>query len=163
MGNLLKQQEEELAVFELFASVCGLSILRESIRQQNPPKPDISCKLKTGMNVEFELTNSIDQELARKMNDSRILDKGGFNNDDPIERMILNKIEKLKEGKYKRSAESFELLVYLGMMPIFPYQEKAIPQFLERNRGQQGFDRIWIFRDDQENPQILWSIDRQIT
>ena len=94
------------------------------------------------------------------MNDCRILDKGGFNNNDPIERMILNKIEKVKKGKYERCAQRFELLVYLGLMPIFPHQQKTMPQFLERNKGLQVFDRIWVFRDDQENPQILWSMER---
>lgn len=160
MSNLVKQQKEELAVFKNFMRVCEYPIAEGSVELQFPPKPDIFCRLQTGVTVEFELTNSIDQQLARKMNDSKILDKGGFNNDDPIERMILDKTEKLKEGKYERCAQRFELLVYLGSMPIYPYQKKTIPQFLERNKKTQGFDRIWIFRDDQENPQILWSMER---
>ena len=157
MTNQGDQQREELAVFENFMRVCEYSIIKESVKQQNPPKPDIFCKLETGISIEFELTNSVDQQLARKMNDCRILDKGGFNNNDPIERMILNKIEKVKKGKYERCAQRFELLVYLGLMPIFPHQQKTMPQFLERNKGLQVFDRIWVFRDDQESPQILWS------
>lgn len=157
MSNLVEQQKEELAVFENFMRVCEYSIIKESIKQQSPPKPDMLCELETGVTIEFELTKSIDQQLAQKMNDCRILDKGGFNNDDPIERMILDKTHKFKEGKYERGAQRFELLVYLGSMPIFPRQQKTIPQFLERNKNLQGFDRIWIFRDDQENPQILWS------
>ena len=141
--------------------VCEYSIIKESIKQQTPPKPDIFCELKTGVTIEFELTNSIDQQLAQKMNDSGILGKGGFKNDDPIERMILNKTEKLKEDKYEQSAKRFELLVYLGLMPIFPHQKKTIPHFLERNKKLQVFDRIWVFRDEQENnPQILWSMAR---
>jgi len=160
MSNLVKQQKEELAVFKNFMRVCEYSIAEGSVELQFPPKPDIFCRLQTGATVEFELTNSIDQQLARKINDCRILDKGGFNNDDPIERMILDKTHKFKEGKYERGAQRFELLVYLGSMPIFPHQQKTIPQFLERNKKQQGFDRIWIFRDYQENPQILWSMER---
>lgn len=163
MKNFVEQQKEELVLFENFIQVCEYSIIRESIKQQKQPKPDIFCRLKTGVTVEFELTNGVDQQLARKMNDSRILDKGGFNNKDPIERMILNKIEKLKAGKYEHTAERFELLLYLGLMPIFPYQRKTIPQFLESNKKTQGFDRIWVFRDDQKTPQILWSMERQIT
>lgn len=158
--NLVKQQKEELAVFNLFVGVCGYPVIKESIKQQTPPKPDMFCKLETGVTVEFELTNSIDQQLARKMNDCRILDKGGFNNGDPIERMILDKIEKLKAGKYEPSAQRFELLVYLGLMPIYPRQKETISLFLERNKKIQGFDKIWIFRDDQEKPQVLWSMER---
>lgn len=163
MKNLVEQQKEELSVFENFMLVCEYPIIKESVELQAPPKPDILCRLQTGVTVEFELTNSIDQQLARKMNDSKILDKGGFSNNDPIERMILDKIEKLRNGKYKRSAERCELLVYLGMMPIFPHQQRTIPQFLERNKKIQIFDRIWVFRDDRENPQVLWSMERQIT
>lgn len=160
MSNLLEQQKEELAVFELFRHVCEYPIIKDSVKPQIPPMPDIFCKLETGVTIEFELTNGIDQQLARKMNDCRILDKGGFNNDDPIERMVLDKIEKLKDGKYERSAQRFELLVYLGLMPIYPRQKKTIPPFLERNKKIQGFDKIWIFRDDQEKPQVLWSMER---
>ena len=160
MNNSLKQQKEELVVFENFMRVCGCPIIADSVALQSPPKPDIFCRLQTGVTIEFELTNSIDQQLARNMNDARILDKGGLNNDDPIERMVLDKAEKLKEGKYERSAQRFELLVYLGLMPIYPRQKETIPLFLERNKKIQGFDKIWIFRDDQEKPQILWSMER---
>ena len=160
MSNLLEQQKEEMVVFENFLRVCEYPIIRESIKQQSPPKPDMFCELETGATIEFELTNSIDQQLARKMNDCRILDKGGFNTDDPIERMVLDKTEKLRDGKYERSAQRFELLVYLGLMPIYPRQKETIPLFLERNKKIQGFDKIWIFRDDQEKPQVLWSMER---
>ena len=160
MSNILEQQKEEQAVFKSFMRVCEYPIIKESVKQQKPPKPDMFCKLETGITIEFELTNSIDQQLARKMNDYRILDKGGFNNYDPIEKMILDKTEKLREGKYERSSERFELLVYLGSMPIFPHQKSTIPQFLELNKRLQGFDRIWVFRDNQSSPQILWSMDR---
>lgn len=160
MDNLSKQQNEELAVFGLFMRVCEYPIIKDSVKSQTPPKPDIFCKLETGVTIEFELTNSIDQELARKMNDPRISDKGGFNNDDPIERMILDKTEKLKKGKYERSAQRFELLVYLGLMPPYPRKKETIPLFLERNKKIQGFDKIWIFSDDQAKPQVLWSMER---
>lgn len=160
MNNLVEQQKEELAVFKNFMRVCEYPIAEGSVELQFPLKPDIFCRLQTGVTIEFELTNSIDPDLARKMNDSRISDKGGFNNDDPIERMILDKIEKLREGKYERSAQRFELLVYFGLMPIFPRQKETIPLFLERNKKILGFDKIWIFRDDQEKPQVLWSMER---
>jgi hypothetical protein len=160
MKNTLKQQSEELAVFELFMRVCGYPIAKESIKQQSPPKPDIFCKLEIGTTIEFELTNSIDQQWAQKMNDSRILDKGGFNNYDPVEGMILEKTAKFNAGKYNLCAQRFELLVYLGWMELFPYQQKTIPQFLEQNKKFQVFDRIWVFRDDQLNPRILWSMER---
>ncbi len=160
MSNLVEQQTEELAVFRLFMGVCGYPIVEKSIRSQSSPKPDIFCRLLTGVTVEFELTNGIDQQLAQKMNDCRIKDKGGFNNEDPIEKMILDKIKKFEDRKYDCSAERFELLVYLGLMPIFLYQQKTIVRFLERNRKFQGFDKIWVFRDDRENPQILWTIER---
>ena len=156
MNNFIKQQAEERAVFENFMRVCEYSIIKESIQQQNPPSPDIFCKLEIGIAIEFELANSIDPELAQKMNDEKVSDKGGFCNDEPIERIIWNKNQKLKEGKYTLHAGRFELLIYLGMNPVWPYWQRTIPQFLEKNKNHWGFDGIWIFRDCQENPKVLW-------
>ena len=157
MSNFLKQQEEELAVFESFIQVCGYPIVKESIQRQNPPSPDIFCQLATGLTIEFELTNSIEPELAQKMNDNKFLDKGGFSNDEPIERTVWNKNSKLKEDKYTLRADRFELLVYLGLSPSWPYWYKRMPKFLEKNKNFWCFDRIWILRDDQFRPEILWT------
>ena len=94
------------------------------------------------------------------MNDNKILDKGGFNNDEPIQRMVWQKNEKLKESQYELTAQRIELLVYLDAMFTWPYWQKTIPQFLERGKNYWYFDRIWIFRYDTVNPKILWSYSK---
>ena len=157
MNNFLKQQQEELAVFENFMRVCEYPILKDSVQQQDPPSPDIFYQLNTGITIEFELTNSIDRQLAQTMNDKKILNKGGFCNNEPIEELVLQKNYKLKSGEYQLRADRIELLVYLGLMPVWPYYQTTIPKFLERNRSCWHFDRIWIFQDDLVNPRILWS------
>lgn len=160
MSNFFKQQQEELVVLENFMRVCEYPIIKESIQQQNPRSPDIFCKLETGVTIEFELTNAIDCQLAQKMNDRNMLDKGGFCNNEPLEELILQKNEKLQAGEYQLRAYRIELLVYLGLMPVWPYWHQRIPQFLEKNKGNWSFDRIWIFQDDQKSPNILWSYQK---
>lgn len=156
MDNFKRQKKEELTVFKNFIRVCDYPIVETRIIQQDPPNPDIFCKLRDGSSVEFELTNAVDCQLAQKMNDKKISDKGGFCGD-PVEMIILDKNNKLREGKYVLSSDRFDLLVYLGLMPLFPHWQKVIPKFLEDNKEEWAFNRIWIFQNDQLCPRILWS------
>ncbi len=156
MSNSAKQKDEELSVFKTFMRVCEYKIITGSIVLQDPPKPDIFCKLETGVSIEFELTNAVDSGVAQKMNDKKIIDKGGFCGE-PIESVILDKNRKLKEGKYEVGADHIELLVYMGCMPLFPHFKRTIPDFLERNKAEWVFNRIWIFQENQLASRILWS------
>lgn len=161
MDNFARQKQEELTVFKNFIRICDYPIVETNIIQQDPPKPDIFCKLQNGNSVEFELINAIDYQLAQKMNDKKILDKGGFCGN-PIEMIILDKNNKLREGKYVLSADCFDLLVYLGLMPLFPHWNNTMPSFLETNKKKWIFNRIWIFQDDQSSPRILWSYPKHV-
>ena len=160
MNNDKKQKREELAIFKNFIRVCEYDIVESSIEQQEPPKPDILCQLATGEMIEFELAQAVYKTLAQKMNDERIKDKGGFCEDDVIPKIIFNKNNKAKNHKYELTANRFELLVYLGIMPKFPYWDKMIPDFLMSRENEWVFDRIWILRDDINNPEILWSFTK---
>jgi len=162
MNNESKQKQEELAVFKSFMTVCEYPIVESTITQENPPKPDIFCKLSNNFSLQIEMTNCIDFQMAQRMNDKRVNDneRGGFCNSEPIESVILSKNQKLKDGKYSKSADRFELLVYLGLTPFWPYWKKSIPNFLEGFKSEMLFDRIWIFRDDKINPKILWDLQK---
>jgi len=59
------QTRSELAIFQNFAEVCPLNIIRESISKRSPPEPDVLCKLAEGdEEVAFELVEIIDEGWA---------------------------------------------------------------------------------------------------
>ena len=164
MNNESRQKQEELAVFKNFMTVCEYPIVETSIVQNNPPEPDISCKLANNNSLQIEITNCVDSQLAQKMNDKKLNDndRGGFCNSEPIEDVIFSKNRKLKNGNYNLSGDRFELLVYLGLTPFWPHWSKSIPAFLEGFKSKMLFDRIWIFRDDQIDPKILWDLKKAV-
>lgn len=61
-----RQAEAELAVFQAFALVCPLLIRPESIEKRPTPEPDILCHVEGQGAVAFELTQIVDQDVARR-------------------------------------------------------------------------------------------------
>jgi hypothetical protein len=59
-----KQSKFELRIFKIFATVCDLPIVAESILKKDPPKPDIECNVKGVGKIAFELTELIDRNFA---------------------------------------------------------------------------------------------------
>jgi len=68
MSNDIRQRRDEREVFEKFASICPIGICLDSIRHQDPPKPDILCKDADGNIIEFELGEAVDQNFQRQTN-----------------------------------------------------------------------------------------------
>lgn len=161
----LKQKEEELAVFKSFLSVCEYRIEEGSIFQGDPPNPDILCVMENGISVAFELSNCVDERLARKMNDRTVAagSQGDFIISEAVEDVIIAKNGKLAKGGYVSHAARFELLIYTGCMPIFPYWKEAIPYFFQKMRDEILFDRVWIFKDDRLDPSIFYRWDSERT
>lgn len=63
----LRQSRSELTVFRGFAEVCPLPIRKDSIVKQEPLEPDILCHVEGVGEVSFELTEIIDQGVARRL------------------------------------------------------------------------------------------------
>ena len=82
-----KSTKKEIYIFKKFAKLCSYSIDLMSIIKKEPPEPDILCSLSDGSIIAFELTEIIDEDLARSFNDSIRL-KEAFN----------DKLEQLEEN-----------------------------------------------------------------
>ncbi|HUT52668.1 MAG TPA: hypothetical protein VM658_04700 [bacterium] len=86
-----KQKEEEKVVMTSFAEVCPIGIRKESIKNRQPPEPDIRCVTEQGEEIAFELVDlsnpsihsyannyrpimdSLDEEYARRSDKLSVL------------------------------------------------------------------------------------------
>lgn len=85
--------KKEIRIFEKFASLAPYPIDRNSIKSEDPPKPDISCNLLDGTTIAFELVECIDESIAQSFYDSLKLRKAFC---DELENLPKEKKEKLK-------------------------------------------------------------------
>ena len=67
MRESKQQERDELQIFKRFVAAANIPIRVDSIRCCSPPAPDISCMTVGGTPVAFELTETIDEKLARNM------------------------------------------------------------------------------------------------
>jgi len=67
--NQLSQGKREIQIFKQFTDVCPYKINLTSIKKENPPKPDIYCKLKDGTELYFELVECLDNSIAKTTSD----------------------------------------------------------------------------------------------
>jgi len=61
-----EQEKDELQVFESFVAAAPLPILPGSARKLEEPAPDIECELEDGSKLAFELTEVLDEDIARE-------------------------------------------------------------------------------------------------
>jgi hypothetical protein len=109
-----KKARRELKIFRLFAAVAstdaGVRIDLGSIKNELPPKPDISCTI-DGERHYFELREIVDAGLARitgtAIKEMRIT-VGSFSQDEPL----LNAFSVKSTKKYDVSDGKLELLAY---------------------------------------------------
>lgn len=67
--NQLSQGKREIQIFKQFTDVCPYKINLTSIKKENPPKPDIYCKLKDETELYFELVECLDNSIAKTTSD----------------------------------------------------------------------------------------------
>lgn len=67
MPQSKQQARDELEVFKRFVAEARIPILDDSVRCCSPPEPDIACLDVDGTPLGFELTEVIDQKLARNL------------------------------------------------------------------------------------------------
>lgn len=61
------QQKEEKEITEKFLKTAGIKIQSNGIRSLVPPSPDVLCTLVDGKSIAFELTTTVDPNLARNV------------------------------------------------------------------------------------------------
>jgi hypothetical protein len=99
-----KKEKKEYQILLKFTEKYPFPIIADSIKNEKPPKPDISCKLKDGKSIAFELVEIIDDGLAKRLNDKL-----------EIERIINQKLNDL----------NIEKKIFKDRMVIIDYHHNA--------------------------------------
>ncbi|WP_145985448.1 hypothetical protein [Marilutibacter maris] len=137
MNNHANKKNEE-HVFCKFMEITGVPA--SSIAQEEPPKPDITCKI-SGLEVGFELMALTDRTIERKFGSG---ESHGSNFKIEISDVIacINR----KSGK-NYSMEDIELLIHEGSTPLddlWRYNQSDLNAQIQQATNKSPFSRVWI-------------------
>jgi len=90
--NQSNQQNDEREIVEKFLQKAGIKIQPNGIQLLEPPSPDVLCTLVGGETLAFELTETVDPNLARNLDLSVSVMRNYFDN------MASYDIEKLRKN-----------------------------------------------------------------
>jgi hypothetical protein len=121
--NQLNQGKREIQIFKQFTDVCPYKINLTSVKKENPPKPDIYCKLKDGTELYFELVECLDNSIAKTTSDQISL-KCLLDNE-------VNKLPLCKRIRFKRKYKN--ALIYIAFNEKLPLikRKKSIPCIID--------------------------------
>lgn len=146
--NQLNQGKREIQIFKQFTDACPYKINLTSVKKENPPKPDIYCKLKDGTELYFELVECLDNSIAKTTSDQISLK---YLLDDEKNKLPLCKRMRFKR-KYKNA------LIYIAFNEKLPLirRKRSIPYLIDfllnLNENQIKKDGIEI----NDCPEIKW-------
>ena len=146
--NQLSQGKREIQIIKKFAEICPYKIDATSVKKENPPKPDIYCKLKDGTELCFELVECLDNSIAKTTSDQVSLK---YLLDDEKNKLPLCKRMRFKR-KYKNA------LIYIAFNEKLPLirRKRSIPYLIDfllnLNENQIKKDEIEI----NDCPEIKW-------
>ncbi|MGH9752949.1 MAG: hypothetical protein ACREA2_09210 [Blastocatellia bacterium] len=146
------KKRDEMKVFNAFAELCPLKIDPGSAYNEDPPLPDISCRI-DGQPHHFELGRVLDRNMAQRRArtmKTRVITGGAFSQDGPLIRILEQKAAKT----YPVRKESLDLLIYYDEQ--VPLPEALFPEtrgrllVLVQNMTLFGqFNRIWFYDHPQ--------------
>jgi len=138
--NQFNQGKREIQIFKQFTDVCPYKINLISVKKENPPKPDIYCKLKDGTELYFELVECLDNSIAKTTSDQVSLK---YLLDDEVNKLSFCKRIKFNQ-KYKNA---FICIVFNEKLPLIK-RKRSIPYIigflLNLNENQIKKDKIQI-------------------
>jgi hypothetical protein len=134
------QGKREIQIFKQFTDVCPYKINLTSVKKENPPKPDIYCKLKDGTELYFELVECLDNSIAKTTSDQVSL-KYLLDNE-------VNKLSLYKKTRFKRKYNNaFIHIAFNKKLPLIK-RRRLIPGiidfFLNLNENQIKKEKIEI-------------------
>jgi hypothetical protein len=155
----------ERAVFSEFAAAAGLPVDTGSVVSEQPPKPDIRCRL-SGDEYFFELARLVDRVVPERVAEAiRRLRKG----DDRLvggpvsfHLPLVQRIQEKTAMTYETGGAMLDLLLYYDSeVPTFEFPppgdfgEWADAYIMPELRNTCGqFSRIWVF--DRNEKELLW-------
>jgi len=138
--NQFNQGKREIQIFKQFTDVCPYKINLISVKKENPPKPDIYCKLKDGTELYFELVECLDNSIAKTTSDQVSLK---YLLDDEVNKLSFCKRIKFNQ-KYKNA---FICIVFNEKLSLIK-RKRSIPYIigflLNLNENQIKKDKIQI-------------------
>lgn len=133
-----RQASREIPVFHKFAAICPYQIVEDSIRKEEEPKPDISCKLRDGTSMAFELVECIDESFARLGSDTR-----------ELQRMLREWVEGLPINKREEINRKFRNAV----INVLFYEEVSL---IRKKRSiPEIYDYLLTLEDTSEGKYVL--------
>lgn len=135
-----EKQKNELHAFLKLVEIAQLDADVASIRQLNPPNPDIICNVEGG-DIGFELTAVTDQVIERKFGSGR-LHYSNFRID------IADAVSCITRKQHKKySMQRVELLVHEGATPIdglWIWDQSELNAAIQLATDKSPFSRVWI-------------------
>jgi hypothetical protein len=139
--NARRKQAAEMEIFLSFARAARLDFDPETAVNQEPPLPDIGCRI-AGSEHHFELGELVDEDLARMLNDSPEA-SGWASEKEPLRRMI----EKKGKKKYESRGMPIDLLFYCDKQSpaILPNFLKELELKIMEMEAAGPFRKIWFY------------------
>ena len=150
-----KKRALESAVFQKFASNCGLPVDEGSAENRDPDYPDILCTI-SGQRYLFELGEIIHQNVAEKVNPRRRAWDGGFaiDQEHPFVELVNSKAAKT----YTTDGLPVDLILHFGLRFGTTASVRLLCErhtdLLESLTTKGPFKRVWVFDVDDES--IVW-------
>lgn len=157
LGKAQGKRALEMAVFESFASASGIRLDVASVRNVDPPHPDIFCTIACKPHW-FELGRIISEELAAKINPRRYKSEGAFSfsQESAFTKIVAKKAKK----SYETRGAPVDLILHFDLrlgtnsaISGLINQDAKLLQPLTKNGR---FARVWIF--DEWAKSILWPL-----
>lgn len=152
-----KKRIAEMKVFSSFAQTAQLAIDSVTVHSEEPPKPDIFCKI-DGRDYYFELGEVTDCELAGQLGQaSKTMEPapGPFSQEEPFAYMLQEKTKKT----YETGGVPVDLVLYFDKQ--YPMIE-GIREHVAKYATELGllvssgpFERVWIY-SHCDGGVVLW-------
>ncbi|MFH0732872.1 MAG: hypothetical protein V2A72_08165 [Candidatus Omnitrophota bacterium] len=138
-----QQAKDEKDIFRKFIKNCPYPIQENSIEAKPTPEPDVSCKFRDGTLAYFELTELVDNSVAKSIYGGSF--EGGFFTDDFLFENISNKFK-------KNYSQTCDLIAYYDVQPIIVEKNylSILQDFIKVNIKNSPFRRVWIYSVHQE-------------
>jgi len=147
--NQLSQGKREVQIVKKFADICPYKIDVISVKKENPPKPDIYCKLKNGTELYFELVECLDNSIAETTS-----------NQIKLKKLLDNEVNSLlpsyKIMSFKRKYNNALIYIAFNEKLTLPKRKRSIPHLIDLLLN---FDENQIKKDEIEIrgcPEIKW-------
>jgi len=146
--NQLNQGKREIQIFKQFIDVCPYKIILSSVKKENPPNPDIYCKLRDGTELYFELVECLDKSIAKTTSDQVSLK---YLLDDE-----KNKLPLCKKMRFKRKYKNALIYIAFNEKLSLIRRKRSIPYLIDfllnLNENQIKKEEIEI----NDCPEIKW-------